>query len=635
MKLPQPKPPVPQPWSVLGLTTLVFCLVGWFQPLARGVAADPWISPAAMVMSPDQTLLYVASATSGELLFVDLPSRKVMSRMQVGESPSGLALSKDGSLLIVTCAAPSNRIVVVDPRSRSVMRTIKTGHTAVSPVMALDDKTLFVCLRFQDKVLVVDPWKGTEIRSIPVAREPVAATLTLDGKHLLVAHHLPEGRVDDGAVPGSLSVVDVASGKVSARVSLPNGANLLRDVRMSPDGKHAVVTHTLARFQLPTSQVERGWMNANAITIVGTSKWNVLSTILLDQPEKGCANPWAAVWTADGKRLLVSHAGTHELSIIDFEGLLKRIESLPTRAGVRNGPLGYVVSMLQSDVPTDLGFLGGLRELVVLHGKGPRALCIAGDQVVVGHYFSEKLEIVDLKKPYGETTEVRLHDAREMTVERRGESYFNDATLCLQTWQSCASCHSSDARVDGLNWDLLNDGIGNPKNTKSLLRSHQTAPAMSMGVRDTAETAVRAGIHHILFMAQPEEVPQAIDTWLKGLSPESSPYLVGGKLSPSAERGRKLFLSRETACAQCHLSALYTDRKSYQVGTAARTDQPGDSFDTPTLLELWRTAPYLHDGSASTLREVLVERNQGDRHGKTSRLSSAQIDDLVQYLLSL
>ena len=49
------------------------------------------------------------------------------------------------------------------------------------------------------------------------------------------------------------------------------------------------------------------------------------------------------------------------------------------------------------------------------------------------------------------------------SAEGRGNMYFHDATLGFQGWQSCASCHPNDARADGLNWDLLNDGLGNPK----------------------------------------------------------------------------------------------------------------------------------------------------------------------------
>ena len=65
------------------------------------------------------------------------------------------------------------------------------------------------------------------------------------------------------------------------------------------------------------------------------------------------------------------------------------------------------------------------------------------------------------------------------------------------------------------------------------------------------------------------------------------------------------------------------------------TDKATDTFDTPTLVEIWRTAPYLHDGSAATLREVLTVKNSNDQHGKTSQLTQQQIDDLAEYLLSL
>ena len=73
---------------------------------------------------------------------------------------------------------------------------------------------------------------------------------------------------------------------------------------------------------------------------------------------------------------------------------------------------------------------------------------------------------------------------------RKGERLFNDGAISFQGWLSCNSCHSPDARVDALNWDLLNDGIGNPKNAKSLLLAHRTPPAMWHGIRETAEIAV-------------------------------------------------------------------------------------------------------------------------------------------------
>lgn len=69
-------------------------------------------------------------------------------------------------------------------------------------------------------------------------------------------------------------------------------------------------------------------------------------------------------------------------------------------------------------------------------------------------------------------------------------------------------------------------------------------------------------------------------------------------------------------------------------GSGQRLGAALPGIDTPTLLDLWRTAPYLRDGSAATLREVLVARNAGDRHGRTSGLTAAQLADLETFLLA-
>jgi cytochrome c peroxidase len=110
--------------------------------------------------------------------------------------------------------------------------------------------------------------------------------------------------------------------------------------------------------------------------------------------------------------------------------------------------------------------------------------------------------------------------------------------------------------------------------------------------------------------------------------------LVKGKLSAAAQRGKKLFNDETVGCAECHPPPLFTDSKAHHVGTG-KFDDAADRFYTPTLVEVWRTAPYLHDGSAATLREAITTGNANDRRGKTSHLKPAQIDDLVAYLQSL
>ena len=54
-------------------------------------------------------------------------------------------------------------------------------------------------------------------------------------------------------------------------------------------------------------------------------------------------------------------------------------------------------------------------------------------------------------------------------------------------------------------------------------------------------------------------------------------------------------------------------------------------WDTPTLIEVWRTAPYLFDGRAATMEEVFGVY----KHGVDKKLSKTDLDALVEYVNSL
>jgi cytochrome c peroxidase len=123
-----------------------------------------------------------------------------------------------------------------------------------------------------------------------------------------------------------------------------------------------------------------------------------------------------------------------------------------------------------------------------------------------------------------------------------------------------------------------------------------------------------------------------------------SPHAKQG-LSEAALRGQKIFHSAKTQCATCHTSPYYCDSTPrsaadivrHDVGTGG--DDPsekfGPAYDTPTLLGVYRTAPYLHHGLAESLDEVLTKYNRNDKHGVTSHLSPAEVADLVEFLKAL
>lgn len=291
---------------------------------------------------------------------------------------------------------------------------------------------------------------------------------------------------------------------------------------------------------------------------------------------------------------------------------------------------GFYSTSTGEDVVNVPGLLADCRQRVKLPGVGPRGLAVCGSQVYVAVYFTDSIAAVSLARD-GEAIvrSLPLGPQPQWDEVRRGEVLFHDGRICFRGWQSCASCHPEGA-ADALNWDLLNDGEGNPKITKGLLWSHRTPPAMASGVHPTAEAAVRSGIRHILTLERPEADAAAIDACLKSLRPQPSPLLVQGQLSPAVERGRQLCESDRVTCATCYPAPLYTDLKTYDVGSRGRSDERS-TFDTPTPVEVWRTAPYLHDGRCATIEQLLTE----GRHGGADQLRAEEVADLAAFVLSL
>jgi cytochrome c peroxidase len=125
-----------------------------------------------------------------------------------------------------------------------------------------------------------------------------------------------------------------------------------------------------------------------------------------------------------------------------------------------------------------------------------------------------------------------------------------------------------------------------------------------------------------------------LTAYLESLRPAPSPFLtVDGKLTEAARRGKVLFEGKAD-CASCHPAPYFTDKQRHDVGAETATD-PGGGYDTPTLLEAYRTAPYLHDGRALTIEDSLMIDHDGAPHGNVKALSEQELKDLVEYVLSL
>ena len=86
---------------------------------------------------------------------------------------------------------------------------------------------------------------------------------------------------------------------------------------------------------------------------------------------------------------------------------------------------------------------------------------------------------------------------------------------------------------------------------------------------------------------------------------------------------------------KCHPEPLYTDLLMHDVDSRGQYDRR-DDFDTPTLIEVWRTAPYMHDGHYTTIKELIAKGKHGKKGGgDIDKLTEQQLNDLVEFVLSL
>lgn len=156
--------------------------------------------------------------------------------------------------------------------------------------------------------------------------------------------------------------------------------------------------------------------------------------------------------------------------------------------------------------------------------------------------------------------------------------------------------------------------------------------------------------------ATEENIAKAIATYERTVLCGDAPYdrfKAGDKkaLSEPAQRGMKLFFGK-AVCSACHSGPNFTDNAFHNIGVGMDAKEPdvgrkaisklgGDqgSFKTPSLRDIARSGPYMHDGSMQTLKEVVDHYNKGgipneflDEEIYKLNLTPQEVDDLVTFM---
>lgn len=580
------------------------------------VAGGPYFSPSSLALSEDGQWIYVGGTTD-EAIYQYATADHTLQAVYETDSPVN-SLTVSGGKIYAGMGKLGGKLVVLSSDLKEE-GSVVVGHTPNDVVVK--GNTAYVANRFSCTVSVVDLASMTETKEISVSREPMAMELV--GDKLYVACHLPDGAASADSVSAQVSVINTKTNETADPIVLCNGAGNVKDIVASPDGKTLYVSHLVARYTYPTTQLDAGWVNTNAVSVIDVASNKASYAFLLDDVELGAANPWGLAINEKGTALYVAISGSSELMKVDLSMLSKLIGRIGTSAGLVDS---------KEEIVNYIPFAANCKSRIDLGGNGARAVAILGDVVYCAQYFSGDIAVVSAT---GSKMKVlgtfAPGEQPEADAIRLGETLWNDSTICYQGWQSCASCHP-DARSGSFNWDELGDGMGTMKQTKSMLYAMRTPPCLATGLESNGEHAVSGSVAGTpLFNADNAEISENIIAYLTALAPEQSPYLNDdGTLTESATRGKALF--EEFGCVVCHPAPLYTDMQTH-TSIDIDTDPSWENrdMDTSTLLEIWRTYPWGYLGGHTDMVEYV--KYAVSKAGKT--ITDEQAKDLANFVLSI
>lgn len=636
----------------------VLALSGCSAPAAPTVSGVPDGLPSVsspIAIAPDGATVWVVNPDADSITAVDAAALSASATVQVGDEPWSVAVSPGGAVVVVNRASGTLTLLLGGER-RDVRLGSEPGGVALSPT----GRYAFVSLASDAAVAVVDLEAPSLLGRVSVGAMPWAVAVTDDGdlddadETVVVTHHL--SRLAEGGREG------VNDGKEAWVTRLPAG-DMLTATSTRDDGPLGTAT------EVSIEPYDFGY--PNGLEAVALQDGEAYVAHLLNQPEyprdfEHTVSAAVSSVPVVGQPSATAGGDHPRLRLhLNDESFSTPVNHPSAIALANDGRTAYVV-LGGSDAVMGIDLAGtGGPQLIGFWpaGSNPRGIVLSrdGERAYVMNFLSRDVSVLDLEDRAArqETARVQVVDETLTSELLAGKVLFHNASsarISQLGWIACASCHLGGGS-DGTTWQTP-DG---PRQTMPLWELEGTAPYHASATRDEVQDFER-DIEEL--MAGSGLAPGAYRRELGepngGLSPELdalASYVLSGIRTPRAPEtapaavaeGRELFAG--LGCAACHGGSAWTlsslpgpvgslapngetsvTSQLRDVGTFdLDTDVLGAAgFDVPQLLGLHATAPYLHDGSAQGLEEVL----SNEAHvGQV--LSAAQVAALTEFLRSI
>ena len=602
-----------------------------------------YLSPVALQISPNGQRLYVVCEDSDAMLVVDTRTQRVVARAEVGKRPKAIAISPDGNTLYVSDEG-SDAVTEIDAQTLEIRRTISVGWRPVGLVTDRAGTTLYVANTLGDDVSVVDLPTGTEKKRLHAGRFPEYVTLSLDGSRVYVANLLARLGPPDQPPVSELTVVDCAKQQVAARLDVP-GVLQPRHITELPAsaGGYLLIPFMRPKNLNPLVQIQQGGYLTHGMAVIRPSATSVgeardyqISELLLDDIDHSYADGFGVAATPDGHWAMVTASGSNIVSIIDTSRLRTLLlNSTPSRRKELANRLDSASQFVTGRLPT---------------GRNPTDVLTSADGrfAYIANRMDDTITVLDMAQRQLATT-IDLGGPRQLSRIRRGQQLFFDATHCYQGQMACATCHPHEGLSDGLAWSLETPQLGRDVvENRTLYSIEGTEPFKWNGKNPNLETQAGPRTAMYIFRSQGFSSSEIEDLvgYIFSLRLVRNPHLAAdGQLTAAQARGEALFLRDRTnsgapvspleQCPTCHSPRThFTSKIQIDVGTATKYDTIS-AFDVPQLEGAVMKPPYLHNGEALEMEEIWTRFNPDDRHGLTSDMNKAQLNDLIEYLKTL
>lgn len=617
----------------------------------RPLTALPPANASPLALANAGQTLWVANPDTDTVTALHATTLAVLGEYPVGDQPETLAAAPDGSIWVANHKSASLSVLNTNGASLQTI-ALPYGSRPYAVAFAPDGSHAFVTLEALGRILKLNPATRAITGSLDLPADANGIRPQIRGLAVSsTSDKLFVTRFISPDSAGQVYEINPASMTLTRTIALAIDAgpdtsisgrglpNYLNAIAITPDGTRAWLPSKKDNIQRGT--LRDGLPLTHDLTVRAISSVIELASGLelpgerSDFDNRDRAHDVA--FSTLGDLAFVTLPGNQHVQVVDaYSG--QEITQLP--AGTT--PTGVLLDPAQSRLFV-LNFLG--RSLSVfnvadlINGIGNAAPAVGAPVPLI-------------------TTEALAPQVLA------GKKFFYDAAstrLNEEGYMSCASCHLDGAQ-DGRIWDFTGGGEG-LRNTIDLRGRAGTAHGRLHWSANFDEVHDFEGQIRTLgagtgLMNDPEfntaNRSQSLGLAKHGVSADldalaayvaslnefpASPHRnADGSLTTNALAGRTLF--NQLQCFTCHGGTHFTDSPlggSHNVGTlksssGQRLSGPLTGIDTPTLRGVWATAPYLHDGSAPTLRDVLVTANPTNAHGATSTLTPTELDQLVAYL---